>query len=97
MSSEFSNSGTVDPLLDQTMELPHALDNLGSPCTFIWCLGHVSTEGNEKADAETKQDANRPQVDPIAIRADDAKILATTSIFNVCRRSGMGGRANFLL
>ena len=52
----------VDPLLQQLMVLCHALQDLGSFFTFVSkYLGSVCIEGNEEADAASRNAVDSPQ------------------------------------
>ena len=75
------NRGTVHPLFQQIIALYHALVDLCSSFTFVWCPGNVIT-GNEGPDTAARYTVDSPQVDTIAIRPDDAKVAVTTTIIN---------------
>ena len=64
------------------MALWHVLEDRGLSFTFVWCPGRIAIEGNEEADA-----ADNLRVDAIAIRPDDAKLVATSTIINACHQT----------
>ena len=74
------NPGTVDPLLQQVMALCHTSKDLGS--SFTWCPGNVGIEDNEGADAAAGNAVDSPQVNVIALRPDDVKLAAKSTIIN---------------
>ena len=60
-----------------------ALD-LNSSFTFVWCPGNVCIE---EPDAEPRNPVDSPRVDAIAVRADDAKRAAISTIINVWQQT----------
>ena len=50
--------GSVDPLLQQLMELRRTLDNLDLSFAFVQCLGNVGIQGKRKAEATARNALN---------------------------------------
>ena len=65
------------------MPLCHMLEHLGLCFKFVWCTVYVGIESNEETDVAAKNAADSPWVDAIAIRPDDGKVAATSTIINM--------------